>query len=468
VSERSLFSSTYPVTSHVDHVGPGSTFVAIRGFECDGSLFVGEAIERGATTVVLSKDHENIHFLQKVRFIFVDDCRKALAELSSAALGRPSKKLKIVGITGTKGKTSTAFLIEHILKASGFKTALIGSVKNKLLDRAVESRLTTPGSDYLQMFFAEAVKAGVEYVVMEVSSHALSLHRVHGVSFAAVGFTNLAPEHMDFYPTLTEYFLAKSKIFEQVKKGGTIVVNSDDSWGKKIVESGQSAREVVSFGLNGGDVSFRIEQENFDGIKISVDGLRLSVPSLFGSFNAYNIVMAYLIASRLGVDDASIASSLKKFRGVPGRLQMHTMKNGAVAFVDYAHNPSSFEAVLRVLRKKTKHLVVLFGCGGDRDKTKRPVMGKIASTYADRLVITNDNPRGEDPEKIIDEIFDGVLSDKKVLATKVSDRKEAIKVATGQSQEGSIVALLGKGHENYYLEKDKKDYFDDFKEVSIY
>ncbi len=440
-----MLPKTYPVTCHTNHVGPGSTFVAIKGFELDGHNYIQKAIDLGAKKIVLEKKYKDISQNPKIEFIWVDNVRKALANLSSIALDKPCSKLKIIGITGTKGKTTTTYLTEHILRQAGFKTALIGTIKNKILDQEIESINTTPESDYLQMFLAQCVKKNVDFVVMEVSSHSLSLHRVHGIKFNIVGFTNLAPEHLDFYKTIEKYFQAKSILFNQVKKNGSIVINLNDEWGKRALQNLE--QKAITF-------NHKNLKQNFKN------------PNLIGKFNKYNITMSFLICKQLGLETTKINNAINNFAGAPGRMQLHTLKNGAKVFVDYAHNPSSMQAVLQTLRPITKNLIVIFGCGGDRDKTKRPVMGKIASAYADKIIVTDDNPRFEEPEKIIIDILSGIKKkDSKKVFTQI-DRRKAIEKAVELADKNSIIALLGKGHENYYLVKNKKFYFDDFMEVS--
>ncbi|MCK4517431.1 UDP-N-acetylmuramoyl-L-alanyl-D-glutamate--2,6-diaminopimelate ligase [Candidatus Babeliales bacterium] len=468
---------TFPVTAHTKYVGPGSMFVAVKGHLLNGEDFISQAIEHGATKIVLDKTSEQLvkkFACDGVEFIFVDDCRKSLAELSAQALGYPAKKLSIIGVTGTKGKTTTTFLVEHVLREAGYKTALLGGVKNKILDESEKSDLTTHGADYLQMFFTECLKRGVTHVVMEVSSHALALDRLHGIEFDAVGFTNLAWEHIDFHETMFKYFQAKSRIFEQVKKDGVIVINTDDKWGALAAKK-LANKKVISLGS-----SFSIEKNNLDGLRINLkngckpdvaeseDWNKLEVPKLFGKFNAYNIVMAVKLCEQFGISFEKINKALKIFSGVPGRLQKHVLKNGAVAFVDFAHNSSSMKSVLSALRFLTNHLIVVFGCGGDRDKAKRSKMGRIASMYGDEIIVTDDNPRHEDPLAIRQEILKGVVDKKSDSVTCVPDRHEAIAHAVACSRDGSIIAILGKGHEEYNLVRGKKYNFNDIDEIEKY
>lgn len=474
-----LIPSIFPVTCNTKHVGPGSTFVAIKGFKEDGAKYIPLAIEHGATTIIVDKTQGPIKVPPHINVISVDDTRQALATYTAQALGNPAQKLKFIGITGTAGKTTTTYLIDHILTQTGFKTALLGSIKNKIGEIEEESSLTTPESDYIHMFLAECVKHNVDYVIMETSSHSIALSRIYGIAFDAVGFTNLSPEHMDFHPTMEHYFQTKAKLFEQLKQNGIAVINTDNEWGQRALE--RLNRKIYLFGAqkkiaqNQNYTQFSIIQNDKNGIILSAghspgsspgQALRpLPCQSLFGAYNAYNITMASLICSGLGVAEETIAKALATFPGVPGRLQLHTLKNGAQAFVDYAHKPGAFEEVLKTLRPLSSHLTVVFGCGGDRDKTKRPVMGKLAADYADLIIVTDDNPRNEDPQTIANEILAGIPQEKMNKVHIELDRRKAIELAAARSNNHSIIAILGKGHENYHLVKGQKFHLDDMEEI---
>jgi UDP-N-acetylmuramoyl-L-alanyl-D-glutamate--2,6-diaminopimelate ligase len=452
--KRLQLPKIYPVTCHTDHVGPGSTFVAIPGFAENGIQYIEHAKKLGATTII---SH-------------VESPRKVLAELSSAALGNPAKELKLIGITGTKGKTTTTYLIDYILQFAGHKTALLGTIKNKILDMEEESARTTPSSDYLQMFFAESVKYNVEYVVMEVSSHSLSLDRTYGLNFDAVGFTNLAPEHLDFYQTMENYYLAKKQIFAQVKENGAVVINLDNDWGQSALTDANEINKAktLPYALN---QNLKIIKNEISGLEFEItlpnnNKIYLTTKKMFGLFNIYNIAMASLICHQLGISTDSIQKAIAEFSGVPGRLQVHHLKNKALAFVDYAHNPSSFEQVLKTLRPLTNDLIVVFGCGGDRDKTKRPVMGKLAVDFCDKVFVTDDNPRTENSQTIATEILSGIPQKHLSKIVTELDRRKAIKMAAESSTAKSIIAILGKGHENYHIVGNQKFHLDDLEEIS--
>lgn len=453
------FPAYYPIACHTDHIGPGSTFVAIKGQIHDGVQYIRRAIALGATTIViqqdvdLERDVNEIILAKKITVQRVADTRLALAQLSAQAAGFPAQKLRILGITGTKGKTTSSFLLEHVLNTAGYKTALLGTVKNSIMDHDFGVGLTTQQPDYLHQFFVLCVQAGVDYVVMEVAAQGLSLHRVHGIEFDGVIFTNFSQEHGEFYDSLDAYFAAKCKIFDQLKLQAPVVVNADDNWGRKLLEQHPV---WTSFGLQTtatvnaeivGTVNNAIELKIYQNDKMQ----QLSCPSLLGMFNVYNLLGVYALVSKLAIDAPTIAHAFATFTKVPGRLERYALPNGATCIIDYAHNPSSFESVLSTLRQLTHKLIVVFGCGGDRDKTKRPIMGSIASKYADIVVLTSDNPRSEDPAVIMQEILLGILPENKRKIVTILDRKQAIEYAYAQSNDKSIIALLGKGPDEYQM-----------------
>lgn len=476
-----LLPNIFPVTCHTKHVGPGSIFVAIKGTQDDGARYIKTALEQGASTIVI-ESRENIDDIRQsciqhnAQLHIVTNAQQALAEYSIAALNNPSSKLKIIGITGTKGKTTTAYLVEHILRSAGYKTALLSTICNKIGGLRESSTNTTPSSDYLHMFFAECLKSNIEYVVMEVSSHALSMYRVHGIVFDTVGFLNLWPDHLDFHATLDDYFTAKAKIFSYIKPGGSILINTDNAWGRKAYAVAQTYDrnnyQVITFGgKNHADHHATLSSisTNITGISCRLqyqEIMMLSTQSLFGEFNAYNMSMAALICIKLGIRSTIIAQAISLFPGVPGRVQKHILQNGALAFVDYAHNAASFNEILKTLRQYTNHLIVVFGCGGNRPRERRWGMGAAAAEFADMIILTNDNPRFEDPEAIIADILSGIPENKHTIVVCQKDRSKAINLAASQATKNSIIALLGKGHENYFLVQGQTLHFDDFEEVS--
>lgn len=447
----------FPVTCHTDYVGLGSTFVAIAGVSLDGVAYVPQAIENGASLIVLAEDaHVPQDTWRLMRDAHVDiqrvaDTRKALAILSAQAANHPARQLKIIGITGTKGKTTTAFLLAHILQRAGKKTALMSTVHNKIMDTTFPPSLTTPQPDYLHQFLKSCVHAGVEYVVMEVAAQALSLHRVHDILFDGIIFTNFSHEHLEFYPTIDAYFAAKCLIFDHAKEKAPVLINANDLLCTSLVQN-----NYQGFGLHGGTY-IKAEQP----CAIAIDESIFSCPALIGSFNCYNILAAVRMALAHGFVKQDVADSLQSFPGVPGRLQQFNMPNGARCIIDYAHNPSSYQAVLSMLRAQTDNLIVVFGAGGQRDPHKRPIMGNIAATFADMVILTSDNPRTEDPCKIMDAIAAGIENKDKVVCE--VDRQEAIKLAYKKSKSGSIIAILGKGTDEYQIIGSEKKAFSERK-----
>lgn len=446
-----MFSQNYPVTCSTNNISNECTFVAIKGFTADGNNFIKKAIELGAKKIVseqLNQDILDFCKLNNVEFIHVKNARKALAQLSAKSLNINKIKTKIIGITGTKGKTSTSYIIDFILKYNNFRTALIGTISNKILEQKFETINTTPDSDYLHMFLNECNLQNIDYLIMEVSAHALSLYRVHSLKFDAIGFTNLAHEHLDYYKNIENYFKAKLKIFSKTKKSSFAVINTDNIWGQKVFEKFNNKKNLIN-----------LDKNIFNIIKNYIP------KSMPGEFNEYNFGMSYLICKNLGLQDNDILNAIKNFPGVPGRLQLHTLKNNARAFVDYAHNPSSMEEVLKTLRPLTKNLITVFGCGGNRDTEKRPIMGNLAVKYSDTVIITDDNPRFEDPKNIINEILTGINKSDLNKIKVISDRKCAIEQAVKLSSPECIIAILGKGHEDYHLVAGQKFHFDDFEEI---
>lgn len=428
------FPKIYPVACHTDNVGPGSTFIAIKGMAFDGVDYIMLAMQKGATKIVVARD---VHFQHDdIEVVHVDDTRRALAELSAQAHDYSARKLKLIAITGTKGKTTSTFLLEHILRVAGYKTALLSTVKNSINGVDLPTKLTTQQPDYLHVFFDLCVEQGVEFVVMEVAAQAFSLQRVYGLQFDAAIFTNFSKEHGEFYATMDDYFAAKKQILSYLKEDAPLLLNKDDQ---------RVANLATEY-----DGSVFFDQQHV-----------YSCSALIGGFNQYNIAGVTECAAKLGLQSEQIQKALDSFVGVPGRLEKYELPNGALGIVDYAHNPSSYEAVLSELRKQTQHLIVVFGCGGDRDASRRPVMGSIASHYADCVVLTSDNPRSEDPATIVRDICAGIteVEQRKIIIE--LDRERAIQKAYELSRAGSIIALLGKGPDEYQIIKGVTTFFSD-------
>lgn len=456
----------FPVTCHTDYVGLGSTFVAVSGYALNGVDYIDTALLKGATTIVvahdalISQDLLDAIVLSGATLQRVDNPRHALAQLSAQAAGNPAEKLTLIGITGTKGKTTTAWLTYEMLCSAGYKTALMSGVCNKINGIEFTAPLTTAQPDYLQQFLKLCLAYKVTHVVIEVAAQALSLHRVAGLTFDAVAFTNFSHEHLEFYKDLDEYFLAKCQIINYCKPNAPLVVNNDNEWTQQCVE--KYSHVVTYSGSASADLHFTLRDEvhglHFD-VLYNKRKLVFRAPALIGDYNLYNCIAALGLALSLGVEPIDCAHALEVFTGVPGRLEIYTLANGARGVIDYAHTPDSYHAVLATLREQTNDLTVIFGAGGKRDKSKRPIMGSVAAIYADHIILTSDNPRDEDPATIVEDIRQGI--DEKDLH-KVAielDRKKAIVTAYKQTREGSIIALLGKGNDEYQIIGNKKTYF---------
>ncbi len=340
--------------------------------------------------------------------------------------------------------------MQHLLQSAGKKAALLSTVKNKIGDQEFSTQLTTQQPDYLHAFFNTCIDADIEYVVMEVAAQALSLHRVAGLEFDGIIFTNFAQAHGEFYASEEDYFVAKASLFLQGKADAKLVINADDQKGAELLERYSDATPFASKGVTASLTSN--SAKGITGLLSGLDGsFGFTCPSLIGDFNLYNILAASAMAWRLGLPASEIVAALATFAGVPGRLEKYQLPNGAVSFIDYAHNPLSFQSVLPLLRSMTDHLIVVAGAGGDRDRAMRPVMGQLMAECADQVIITSDNPRSENPEDIAAAIYAGVPVDKKDKVQCELDREKAICKAYALSRERTIIALLGKGPDEYQI-----------------
>ncbi|HEV2916413.1 MAG TPA: UDP-N-acetylmuramoyl-L-alanyl-D-glutamate--2,6-diaminopimelate ligase [Candidatus Babeliales bacterium] len=452
----------FPVTAHTQHVGPGSIFVAIAGFSQDGATYIPEALHKGAKTIVIQKDVQlSTDTLNAIQYhnailVCVTNTRYALAELSAQAAGYPANQLKIIGITGTKGKTTSAYLLTHILQESGIKTARITGVKNSINGHEMPASLTTPQPDYLHQFFKLCVEQEVTHVVMEVAAQALSLDRVATVIFDGIIFTNIAREHFEMYATMDDYFATKMRIFNHITPTSYCLANADDSYGATIPNT---ISQVCTYGFGNNANIMAVEHRVGKGISIEINNETYYCPSLIGHFNAQNVLGVVLMARRYGLTTQQINATLATFGSIPGRMERYTLSNGATCIIDYAHNPSSYEAFLSTLRPFTNHLIVLFGASGTRDKGKRPLMGTVAAQYADCIILTADNPGPEDPLLIIEDIAKGIDAIHQHKIIKEPDRKQAIHMAYKHAQAGSMIVLLGKGPDEYQVIKGVRHYF---------
>ena len=435
--------------AHVAHdsrkVERGGLFVAITGFAADGNRFIPMALEKGAAVVVTAKKPEG-----DVPFVLVPSDRQALALIGCNFFGHPAEKMKMVGVTGTNGKTSVTLLLKHVLeKTLGAKVGLIGTTANMIGEEVIPTERTTPESFDLQALFARMLAAGCTHVVMEVSSHAIALDRVAGVGFDAAAFTNLTEDHLDFHRTMDHYCDTKAELFRRCKRG---VINADDSYAPRFLAAAEC--EVLTTAVSGGggllarDVQLQADGVSFTAVLGAEEaGVRLGIP---GKFTVYNALTVLGLAVSLGIFLPRAAAALADAPGVKGRVEVvPTPGTGCTVLIDYAHTPDGLENVLSSVRGFCKgRLIAVFGCGGDRDPIKRPIMGEIGARIADIAIITSDNPRTEDPEAIIRDITPGADRTGKHYEV-VVDRREAIRRAMELAEKDDIIVLAGKGHETY-------------------
>ncbi len=446
------------------HVQPGDVFVAITGFETDGHKYIAKAIELGAAAVVCEYIPNGGIAVPYVR---VPSSRRALAQMAANYFDHPADSMTMIGITGTNGKTTTTYLLKTILEAQGHKVGLIGTNQNMIGDEILETERTTPESFELHRLFAQMRDAGCSHVLMEVSSHSLVLDRVYGITFAVGAFTNLTQDHLDFHKTMEAYRDAKALLFRQSAVG---VMNRDDADGRVILA--ERACPFLTYGEQAGcDLCAQDIQLHADSISFScvaqgeVVPVTLGIP---GQFTVYNALCALACAKALGVPTARAAAALRTAHGVKGRVEVVPTDTDYTVLIDYAHSPDGVENVLRAARGFTKGRVIgLFGCGGDRDRTKRPKMGAIAARLSDLCIVTSDNPRTEQPEAIIDDILAG-MKDTTTPYEVIVNRPEAIWHALDIAQAGDTIVLMGKGHETYQEINHVKHHLDEREVVAEY
>ncbi|MCX7974249.1 MAG: UDP-N-acetylmuramoyl-L-alanyl-D-glutamate--2,6-diaminopimelate ligase [Candidatus Aminicenantes bacterium] len=437
------------LTCHSKKVEPGFLFAALKGQKYHGLNFIDEAINRGALAI-LSETSPPANW--PLTWIEVRDARQALALLAAEFYGHPSSSMKVIGITGTKGKTTITYLLESIILKAAGKPAVIGTINYRGPGLFEEAGRTTPEAPDLQKMLRIFLDHGATHAILEVSSHSLSLNRVLGVNFDLAIFTNLSPEHLDFHSTMEDYFEAKKKLFFLNKKKRTAIVNQDDPWGKRLIS--ELPMTTITFGF---EPEALIRASHFEltekktKIIISYPGAEVEIEtSLLGQHNIYNVLAAFAAALALNIDIRAISEGIKAVQFIPGRLEKIENDLGLSIFVDYAHTESALERVLETLRGfKPKRLIVVFGCGGDRDPGKREKMGEVAGRWADLIFVTSDNPRNEDPMAIIYEIERGIKRTGFKKYFLEPDRRQAIKQALEIARRGDIVVVAGKGHEGY-------------------
>jgi UDP-N-acetylmuramoyl-L-alanyl-D-glutamate--2,6-diaminopimelate ligase len=469
------------IAYHSARVHRGTLFVAIGGTSVDGHTFIGEALDRGAHAVVVERGKERNY---AVPLVIVPDGRVALAQLSAAFFGHPSRDLCLIGVTGTNGKTTTSFLIESILESQSLPCGVIGTVNYRYRGKVIPAGMTTPESYDIQKLLKEMLDSGIAHVVVEVSSHALDLHRVDGCHFDVGVFTNLTQDHLDYHADLDQYRQCKEQLFTKIlpggkKEGHTAVLNLDDPVGERLwnrvsyTKFGYAVERQASLWAT--EVTGSLK--GIGAVVHTPRGIERIQSPLVGTFNIYNIMAAMGAVLALGIHDASIRQGIEAVSVVPGRMERIENDRGVDVFVDYAHTPDALERALMVLGplRGTGRLITVFGCGGDRDRTKRPVMGGVVAKLSDLSIITSDNPRSEIPESILQDIEVGFISqnvrpigweelDRGVETQgylKIADRRKAISLAIRAAQPGDIVLIAGKGHETYQILGDRRVPFDD-------
>jgi len=448
-------------------VGPGTLFICIPGATVDGHSFAAEAVNKGAVAIIAEHPVE----VESVPVVVVPDAKKAAESIAPWFYGEPGKKLRMIGVTGTNGKTTTTHIIREIFNLAGRPAGIIGTLHTLIGERVIPVKNTTPDVLDLQATLAEMLESGMQYAVMEVSSHALALGRVAGCEYDAAVFTNMTQDHLDFHRNLENYREAKAVLFKELGMPGSIkdnkhaVANIDDATGPYMLE--QSRAGKISYGIRNPatvcaqDVIIRPE---YAGFRIIGELGNFAVKAkITGLFNVYNMLAAASVALAEGIEPDVVREALEQFTHVPGRFERVDMELPFSVIVDYAHTPDSLENVLKTAKQFVEgRLIAVFGCGGDRDRTKRPIMGELAARYADRVIVTSDNPRSEDPQSIVNQILEGITSFEGRKKTEaITDRFAAIKYAMDMALPGDVLLIAGKGHETYQILADRTIHFDD-------
>lgn len=435
----------------------GDVFIALEGSIVDGHTFISKAIENGAKTILVEKDVEKV---EGINYFLVDGLREKMGIIASNFYGYPQNQLKIVGVTGTNGKTTTTYILESILGEKN--VARIGTVEYKIGDEIIPAPNTTPSSLEIIKICKKALEKNIKYLIMEVSSHGLDIGRVNMLRFEAGIFTNLTLDHLDYHKTMENYYLAKRKLFDLVKDKKNSIINIDDEYGKRYLEYTNG----ISYGIGQGDIQGEIKQITREGqevtIKIFEKEYKINL-RLLGRYNLSNLLGAIGAVKTLGLSDEEIISKIPLIHGAPGRFEPVKIDRDFTVIVDYAHTGDALENILKSINEfKTNRVITVFGCGGDRDKTKRPIMGGIAEKYSDIVIVTSDNPRTEDPEEIIKDIVVGLTKENHIIEI---HREKAIEKAISLAEKNDIILIAGKGHENYQVIGREKIHFDDKEEV---
>ncbi len=446
-------------------VGVNDVFVAQRGWQVDGHDYIEKAISNGASVVVCEALPNSI--LDSVTFIEVDNSSSALAVMASNFYGNPSSKLKLVGITGTNGKTTVATLLYELFLKANKKVGLLSTVKVMVNANAYKATHTTPDSIAINKHLANMVAEGVEYCFMEASSHGIHQKRSEGLTFTGGIFTNLSHDHLDYHKTFAEYRDVKKSFFDQLPKGAFALTNADDKNGLYMLQNTKASKSTYAL-KSYADSKAKILEKQFSGTLLSINGTEVWT-KLIGEFNAYNLLAIATTAGLLGLDKIEVLTIISRLESVSGRFEYVVSDQQVTGIVDYAHTPDALKNVLKTIndiRTGNETVITVVGCGGDRDRTKRPKMGNIASEFSNQVIFTSDNPRSEDPKDILDEIEKGVSPENFKKTLTIIDRKQAIKTACKLANQGDIILVAGKGHENYQEIKGERFHFDDLEELN--
>lgn len=443
--------------------GEGSVFFAIRGSVRDGHEFIPQVVENGCPVVVA--DH-SVEVPEGVVLVVVEDTSAALAIVASNFYGEPSSKLKLIGVTGTNGKTTVTTLLFNLYTKLGYQCGLISTVVNRICDREIPSTHTTPDPISLNQLLAEMVEEGVSHCFMEVSSHAIHQKRIEGLRYAGGAFTNITHDHLDYHKTFKEYLEVKKAFFDGLPKEAFALTNLDDKNGAVMLQNTKARKRSYALKTMA-DYHGKVLENQFTGLVLNINGKELWT-KLIGDFNAYNLLAVFGISQELGEDETEVLTALSELHSVDGRFQYFRSPSGVIAIVDYAHTPDALQNVLKTIeniRTRNEQVYTVVGCGGDRDRAKRPIMAEIACKLSDKVILTSDNPRSEDPDAIIDEMMTGVdgASFRKTLS--ITDRLQAIKTAVSMAEANDIILIAGKGHEKYQEINGVRHDFDDLATV---
>lgn len=439
-------------------------FVAQKGLVFDGHQFIDKAIELGASVIVCEEFPEQLN--SEITYVEVEDADETLAVMASNFYDNPSSKLKLIGVTGTNGKTTIVTLLYQLFQSAGYKTGLLSTVQNLVDKKVYKATHTTPNSLLINQYLSEMVELGVAYCFMEVSSHGIHQKRTSGLHFEGGVYTNLTHDHLDYHNTFKEYRDVKKSFFDKLPKTAFSLVNIDDKNGAIMLQNSKAKK--YSYALKTmADFKVKVLENQFEGLVLNVNGNEVWT-KLIGSFNAYNLAAVYGVSNILGLDSTEALTLISELESVNGRFQHFISKEGITAIIDYAHTPDALKNVLETInniRTGNEEIITVVGCGGNRDKSKRPVMGRIASQLSTQVIFTSDNPRNEDPQVILNEIEEGVEPQNFKKTLSILDRTQAIKAAAKLAQKGDIILIAGKGHETYQEVKGERSHFDDYEKI---